>query len=155
MFTNIRRIIALLIMLSLGSCQGSCTWMQPEITRRNVNSMQESKSTPRGIAVVTVRKRDIPVGSTRIELSRTAATQAVNNVWSATTDENGQARIEVASGNNVSGRYLIRATANGSQIGAWSSISIKEGYEVMFDLPIGEEAQITGSSLLLDEDKTD
>ncbi len=155
MFTNIRRIIALLVMLSLGSCQGSCTWMQPEITRRNVNSLQESKSTPLAIAVVTVRQRDIPVGSTRIELSRPVATQANNNVWSAITDENGHARIEVASDNNVSGSYLIRATANGSQIGSWSSISIKEGYEVMFDLPIGEEAQITGSSLLLDQGKTD
>lgn len=155
MFANIRRIITLLIMLSLGSCQGSCTWMQPEITGRNVNSLQDGKRTPRAIAVVTVRKHDIPVGSTRIELSRPVATQAINNVWSATTDENGQARIEVASGNKVSGGYLIRATANGGQIGSWSSISIKEGYEVRFDLPVGEEAQITGSSPLPDQDKTD
>ena len=155
MITNIRRIIVLLIMTTLGSCSGSCTWMQPEITGRNVNSLDQTKKKPLAVAVVTLRKRGTPVRSTKIEFSRPIAGQATNAVWSETTDENGQARIEFTPGGNVSDDYIVRAMANGSQIASWSSISVKEGYEVRFDLPIGEEAQLTGSSHLPRKDDTD
>lgn len=148
MFRNIRGIIALLIMATLGSCSGSCTWMQPEPTRLNLNSLPLDKNTPKSIAVVTVRQRGMPLGGTKIEFSPSAVAQDTKNSWSATTDENGHARVEITPGGNVPDHYFAKAVLNGSEIGSWSSISIKNGYEVTFDFPIGEEAQITGSSLL-------
>ena len=146
MFRNIYGVMVLFVALAMTtmgfSCgSGGCSSapLQPEPVLTNKNS---------SVATVTVRQGDTPISGIRIEFSRSIVGQAANYEWSATTDENGHARIEIAPGENVSAYYLARAIQNGSQIDSWSSMSIKEGYEVMFDLPIGGEAQVTSSSIL-------
>ena len=159
MFSNIQGVIALLIMARVASCGADgCSVgqvVQPETTGKNGNSSLVSENRAQAIINVTVRQGNTPISGIRIEFSRSIVGQAANYEWSATTDENGHARIEITPGENVSAYYLARAIQNGSQIGSWSSISIKEGYEVMFDLPIGGEAQVTSSSILPNPNITD
>ena len=51
------------------------------------------------VVVVTVQQDGAPVSGVVVELSRSIAGVAASYDWSATTDENGQARIEVTAGN--------------------------------------------------------
>ena len=93
---------------------------------------------------VTVHRDGAPVSGATVEFSRSIAGQAPDYQWSGTTDDNGQAWVEITSGN---GYYQARASQDGVEIGLWSSIPINAGYEVMLDLPIGGQAHVTGSSM--------
>ncbi len=93
---------------------------------------------------VTVHQDGAPVSGATVEFSRSIAGQAPDYQWSGMTNDNGQTWVEITSGN---GYYQARASQDGIEIGSWSSIPINAGYEVMLDLPIGGQAQVTGSSM--------
>ena len=78
------------------------------------------------VVVVTVQQDGVPVSGMVVELSRSIAGLAANYEWSATTDENGQARIEVSS----SGYYQARVVQDGNEVGYQSSIPLNVGTEV-------------------------
>ena len=84
------------------------------------------------VVVVTVLFEGAPVSGVVVELSRSIAGVAASYEWSATTDANGQARIEVSS----SGYYQARVVQAGSEVGHRSSIPLNVGAEVMLDLTI-------------------
>lgn len=93
---------------------------------------------------VTLHRDGTPVSGATVEFSRSIAGHAPDYHWSGTTDDHGQAWVEIKSGN---GYYQARALQDGVEIGSWSSIPINAGYEVMLDLPIGGQAHVTGSSM--------
>ena len=97
------------------------------------------------VVMATLRQDDAPVSGAMVELSRSVAGQTPDYAWSGTTDDNGQARVEIMS-QSVTGYYQARAMKDGNMIGSWSSIPINGGYEVMLDLPVGEKAQVMGSA---------
>ena len=78
------------------------------------------------VVVVTVQQDGAPVSGVVVELSRSIAGVAASYEWSATTDENGQARIEVTS----SGYYQARVVQDGNEVGHQSSIPLNVGTEV-------------------------
>ena len=78
------------------------------------------------VVVVTVQQDGAPVSGVEVELSRSIAGVAANYEWSATTDENGQARIEVTA----SGYYQARVVQDGNEVGYQSSIPLNVGTEV-------------------------
>ena len=78
------------------------------------------------VVVVTVLFEGAPVSGVVVELSRSIAGVAASYDWSETTDENGQARIEVTS----SGYYQARVVQDGSEVGYQSSIPLNVGAEV-------------------------
>ena len=92
----------------------------------------------------TVHQEGAPISGATLEFSRSVAGQAPDYHWSGTTNDHGHAWVEIKSGN---GYYQARASQDGVQIGSWSSIPINAGYEVMLNLPIGGQAQVTGSSM--------
>ena len=78
------------------------------------------------VVVVTVEQDGAPVSGAVVELSRSIAGVAASYDWSGTTDENGQARIEVTS----SGYYQARVVQDGHEVGYRSSIPLNVGTEV-------------------------
>ena len=104
----------------------------------------EENDATRAVVVATVRRDELPVTGARVEFSRSIAGRAAAYLWFGMTDEAGQARVEIASG-DVTGYYLARASLDGREIGTWSSIPINRGYEARLDLPIGGKARVTGS----------
>ena len=100
------------------------------------------------VVVVTVRQDASPVGGATVEFSRSVSGRAADYAWSATTDEKGEARVEIG-GDDVSGYYQARAWQDGSLLGSWSSVPINGGYALRVDLPIGGKARVTGSSILI------
>ena len=107
----------------------------------------EQNVAPRAVVVATVRRDDLPVTGAMIEFSRSIAGRAAAYQWPGMTDEEGQAQVEIASG-DVTGYYLARASLDGREIGTWSSIPINRGYEVQLDLPIDGKARVTGSAAM-------
>ena len=102
------------------------------------------------VVVVTVQAEGVPVSGVVVELSRSIAGVAASYEWAATTDENGQAQIEVTAGN---GYYQARVVQDGNEVGHWSSIPLNAGAEVELALPIGGRAQILRiTSLVVDAD---
>ena len=89
----------------------------------------------------TVLRDGAPVIWAKVEFARSIAGQVADYQWSDTTDEKGQARVELGTG-----YYQARASIDGREIGLWSSIPINGGYEVMLNLPIGGKARVTDSS---------
>ena len=100
------------------------------------------------VVVVTVRQDASPVGGATVEFSRSVSGRAADYAWSATTDEKGEARVEI-DGDDVSGYYQARAWQDGNMLGSWSSIPINGGYVLRVDLPVGGKARVTGSSILI------
>ena len=92
------------------------------------------------VVVVTVQQDGVPVRGVVVEFSRSIAGVAASYEWSATTDENGQARIEVSA----SGYYQARVVQDGSEVGHRSSIPLNVGAEVTLNLTI--------AALVVDED---
>ena len=84
------------------------------------------------VVVVTVLAEGAPVSGVVVELSRSIAGVAASYEWSATTDENGQARIEVSS----SGYYQARVVQDGNEVGYQASIPLNVGAEVPLNLTI-------------------
>ena len=85
------------------------------------------------VVVVTVQQDGAPVSGVVVELSRSIAGVAASYEWSGTTDENGQARIEVTSGN---GYYQARVVQDGNEVGYRSSIPLNVGAEFMLNLTV-------------------
>ncbi len=106
-----------------------------------------SRHATQTVAVVTVQEDGEPVNGATVELSRAVAGRKADYQWSGTTDDEGQARVEIAS-SNATGYYQARASQDEGMIGSWSSIPINGGYRVMLDLPIGGKARVTDSSVL-------
>ena len=84
------------------------------------------------VVVVTVQQDGVPVSGVVVELSRSIAGVAASYDWSATTDENGQARIEVSA----SGYYQARVVQDGNEVGYQSSIPLNVGTEVPLNLTL-------------------
>ena len=84
------------------------------------------------VVVVTVQQDGAPVSGVVVELSRSIAGVAASYEWSGTTDENGQARIEVSS----SGYYQARVVQDGNEVGYRSSIPLNVGAEFMLNLTV-------------------
>ena len=95
------------------------------------------------VVMVNLHRDGAPVSGATVALARSIAGQAPAYEWSGMTADNGQAWVEISSGN---GYYQARASQDGIEIGSWSSIPINAGYEVM-NLPIGGQAHVTSSSM--------
>ena len=82
-----------------------------------------------GVVVeVTVTQEDgAPVSGVVVEFSRSVAGVAASYDWSATTDANGQARIEIDAGN---GYYQARVVQDGSEVMHRASIPLNVGAAV-------------------------
>ncbi len=106
-----------------------------------------SRDLTQALVVARVHQDQVPVSDVTVELSRSVSGRAANYEWSGTTDENGEARVEI-EGDNVSGYYQARAMQEGSMLGSWSSIPINGGYALVVDLPVGGKARVTGSFML-------
>ena len=115
-----------------------------EQVARPLSKMVAHEDAAQAVVGVTVHQDAAPVSGATVEFSRSIAGQTPDYQWSGMTDDNGQAWVEITSGN---GYYQARASQDGVEIGSWSSIPINEGYEVMLNLPIGGQAQVTGSSM--------
>ena len=110
---------------------------------RPLSKLAVAHHAAQAVVMVTLHSDGAPVSGATIEISRSIAGQVPNYQWSGTTNDNGQAWVEISSGN---GYYQARASQDGVEIGSWSSIPINAGYEVM-ELPIGRKAQVTSSSM--------
>ncbi len=110
---------------------------------RPLSKLAVAHHAAQAVVMATVHRDGAPVSGATIEISRSISGQAPAYQWSGTTADNGQAWVEISSGN---GYYQARASQDGSEIGSWSSIPINAGYGVI-DLPIGGQAQVTRSSM--------
>lgn len=110
---------------------------------RPLSKLAVAHHAAQAVVRVTVHRDGAPLSGATIEISRSIAGQAPAYEWSSLTTDNGQAWMEISSGN---GYYQARASQDGGEIGSWSSIPINPGYEVL-DLPIGGQAQVTSSSM--------
>ena len=114
-----------------------------EQVARPLSKLVAHEDAVQAIVMVILHQEDEPVSGATVEFSRSIAGQAPDYQSSGTTDDHGQAWIEITSGN---GYYQARALQDGVEIGSWSSIPINAGYEVMLNLPIGGQAHVSGSS---------
>ena len=147
MLQNIRIIIAIALASGIIWNCGNERVTQSEIGTeeqigRPLSKLASQQNT--SVVIATVQQDDAPVSGAKIEFARSIAGQKADYQWSNTTDENGQARIEITSGN---GYYQARAWQDGSEIGSWSSIPINGGYEIRLNLPIGGKAQLPSEGL--------
>ena len=117
---------------------------------RPLSKLGVPRHATQAVAVVTVQQDGAPVSGATVAFSRSISGRKVDYQWSGTTDDEGQARVEIASG-NATGYYQARASQDGRMIGSWSSIPINGGYKVMLDLPIGGRVRVTDSSMLTSE----
>ena len=126
MLRSISSRLALLVLVAgvMWGCDGD----------RATQPQPSGKAAADGLAVVvvTVQQDGAPVSGVVVELSRSIAGLAANYEWSATTDENGQARIEVTS----SGYYQARVVQDGHEVGYQSSIPLNVGTEFALNLTI-------------------
>ena len=109
-----------------------------------------SRDVTKAVVVARVHLEQVPVSGATVEFSRSVSGRAADYAWSGTTDENGEARVEI-EGDDVSGYYQARAMQDGSLLGSWSSVPINGGYALTVDLPVGGKARVTGSSILTSE----
>ncbi len=109
-----------------------------------------SRDVTKAVVVARVHLEQVPVSGATVEFSRSVSGRAADYAWSGTTDENGEARVEI-EGDDVSGYYQARAMQEGSLLGMWSSVPINGGYALTVDLPVGGKARVTGSSILTSE----
>ncbi len=109
---------------------------------RPLSKLAATHPEAQAVVVVNLHSEGTPISGVTVEFSRSIAGQAPAYQWSGTTDEKGQAMVEITSGN---GYYQARASQDDSEIGSWSSIPINAGYKVILDLPIGGKAQVKGS----------
>ena len=90
------------------------------------------------VVVVTVQQDGAPVSGVVGRTSRSIAGVAANYEWSATTDENGQARIEVSS----SGYYQARVVQDGNEVGHRSSIPLNVRYRGVAESDAGRDGAV-------------
>ena len=143
MLQNIRIIIAIALAAGIiWNCGGERVTQSEIGTEEQIGRPLSKLAAQQNTSVViaTVQQDDAPVSGAKVEFARSIAGQKADYQWSNTTDENGQARIEITSGN---GYYQARASQNGIEIGSWSSIPINEGHKVRLNLPIGGKAQLS------------
>ncbi len=114
-----------------------------EQVARPLSKLAAHQHTAQAVVMVTLHQEGEPISGATVSFARSVAGQAPAYQWSGTTNDNGQMLVQIASGN---GYYQARASQDGVEIGSWSSIPINTGYEVMLDLPIGGQAQVTSSS---------
>ena len=133
------------VILSCGSERVTQSQVADEQVGQPLSKLAADHHTSSAVVMATLRQDDAPVSDATIEFSRSIAGQAPDYAWSGTTDDNGQARVEIMS-HNVTGYYQARAMKDGNTIGSWSSIPINGGYEVMLDLPVDGKAHVMGSA---------
>ena len=131
-------VLLALVAGALWGCDGERV-MQPQVEPRPLGKVAADGA----VVVGMVTQDGAPVSGVLVEFSRSIAGRAASYEWSATTDENGRARIEITAGN---GYYQARAMRDGREIGSWLSIPLNASTEVVLDLPIGERAQVMRSS---------
>ena len=150
MLCRIRSILVLTLAAGLmWHCGGErVTQSQPETTGPPLGKLTARGHASQAVVRVNLSQDGAPVSGAKVEFSRAIAGRAASYQWSGMTDENGQARVEIAA-DNVTGYYRARAMQDGSEIDSWSSIPINAGYQVMLNLPIGGKARATGSSKML------
>ncbi len=147
MLQNIRIIIAIaLATVIIWNCGGARITQPENGTEEQIGRPLSKLATQqnRAVVIATVQQNDAPVSGAKVEFARSIAGQKPDYQWSGITDENGQTRIEITSGN---GYYQARASQDGIEIGSWTSIPINEGYGIRLNLPIGEKAHITSEGL--------
>ena len=103
-----------------------------------------NKDLARAVVVATVRLGQTPLPGVDVGFSRSVSGRAVVFEWSGTTDERGEAHVEIRA-DDVSGYYRARARRDGRLLSAWSSIPVNGGYESKVDLPVGKKASVTAS----------
>ena len=147
MLKHIRSIIVIALasglMWNCGGERVTQSRVENEQIGRPLSKLAVAHHETKAVVMVTVHRDGTPVSGATIALARSIAGQAPNYQWSGLTYDNGQAWVEITSGN---GYYQARASQDGVEIGSWSSIPINAGYEVM-DLPIDGQAQVTSSSM--------
>ncbi len=153
MFSSIRSVFVLLLAGGVvWSCSGERVTTSPvtdaeEQIGQPLSKPAVSRDLTQAVVVARVHQDQVPVSDVTVAFSRSVSGRAANYEWSATTDENGEARVEIGA-DDVGGYYQARALQGGSLLGSWSSIPINGGYELRVDLPVGGKARVTGSSIL-------
>lgn len=104
----------------------------------------------RAVVVATIRLGQTPLPDVDVGFSRSISGRSANFEWSGTTDERGEARVEIHA-DDVSGYYHARAERDMQPVGAWSSIPVNGGYELKVDLAVGEKASVTASTPIDDD----
>jgi predicted ester cyclase len=107
----------------------------------------------RVIVVATVTNDGTPVEGVELAFSRSIAGQSPDYRWSRTTDEKGEAVVEIAADPPASGLYLAKAKdpATGEVVGRWTSVPITGGQKLALSLPIGARVEVTGQTPLSPE----
>ena len=162
----LRRICSVIVLVLAGavmwSCSGERVTTSPitdaglpvgqtgEQVGQPLSKPAVSRDVTQAVVVARVHQDGVPVSGATVEFSRSVSGRAADYAWSGTTDESGEARVEIGA-DDVSGYYQARAMQEGSLLGSWSSIPINGGYESMVDLPVGGKARVIGSSVLLPE----
>ena len=151
MFSHIRSVFVLVLAGGVTwSCSGERV-MTPQGTeaglpaRGPLSKPAVSRDVTLAVVVARVHQDQVPVSGATVEFSRSISGRVADYAWSATTEENGEARVYIGA-DNVSGYYQARAWQDGSVLGSWSSIPINGGYALRVDLPVGGKARVTGSS---------
>ena len=147
MLNHIRSIVVIALTAGLMWNCGGERVTQSEVgtdeqVGRPLSKLAVAHHKAQAVVLVTLHSDDTPVSGATVEFSRSIAGQTPDYQWSGTTDEKGQAQVEISSGN---GYYQARASQDGSVIGTWSSIPINAGYKVILNLPIGGKAQVKDS----------
>ena len=114
-----RMVLLALVAGAMWSCDGERATQPQPLGKAAANGL--------AVVVVKVQQDGAPVSGVVVELSRSIAGVAASYEWSGTTDENGQARIEVTAGN---GYYQARVVQDGHEVGYRSSIPLNVGTEV-------------------------
>ncbi|MCE2431859.1 MAG: cache domain-containing protein [Candidatus Latescibacteria bacterium] len=146
MLKHIRSIIVIALasglMWNCGGERVTQSRVENEQIGRPLSKLAAAHHKAQAIVMVNLHRDGAPISGATIALARSIAGQAPDYQWSGMTDDNGQAWVEITSGN---GYYQARASQDGSEIGSWSSIPINAGYKIILNLPIGGKAQIKDS----------
>ena len=105
----------------------------------------ENEDFARAVVLAVLRQGQTPLRDVSVAFSRSIAGRAANFEWSGTTDERGEARVEIRA-DDVSGYYRASAMRDLQLLGSWSSIPVNGGYELKVELPVGEKARVTAST---------
>ena len=104
----------------------------------------------RAVVIAVLRQGQTPLPDVDVGFSRSISGRASKIEWRGTTDDRGEARVEIRA-DDVSGYYRARAVRDLKPVGAWSSIPLNGGYELTVELSVGEKARVTASTPIDDD----
>ena len=150
-FIRSRFILPVAAVLAWG-CSGerltpSSDPLPEENAEKSLGKLAVNGNVTSSVAIVRLRQDESPVNGGAVTFSRSVSGRGASYDWAGTTDGRGQAHVALA-GTQTGGYYRAQARKDGILIGSWSSIPINHGVQVTVELPVGEKARVTGSTVL-------